>query len=108
MALVSSDGDSISDAVDSIESVDWESPSRRLTESIGRRALSVGQSPVPESMQASTKFKAAVDGFLAPIEIDELNDPIGLRASFGRQRCSDKGFLAYGQSSKFLFCLAAL
>lgn len=30
VALVSSDGDSISDAVDSFEYVDWESPSRRL------------------------------------------------------------------------------
>ena len=88
VALVSSDEDSFSDAVDSIESVDWESPSRRLD-----RALSVGQSPVPGSMQVPAEFKAAVDGFLAPIENDELNDPIGPRASFGRQRCSDKGFL---------------
>ena len=27
------------------------------------------------------------------VEIDELNDPIGPRTSYGRQRCSDKGFL---------------
>jgi hypothetical protein len=45
-------------------------------------------------MRVPAEFKAAVDGFLAPIEIDELNDAIGPRASFGRQRCRDKGFLA--------------
>jgi hypothetical protein len=37
---------------------------------------------------------AAADGFLSPIEIDELNDPLGPRASDSRQRCSDKGYLA--------------
>jgi len=94
VALVSSDEIESSGAVDSIESVDCESPSRRVDQ-----ALSVGQSPVsrspgPGSMPVSAEFKPAVDGFLAPIEIDELNDPIGPRASMGRQRCSDQGFLA--------------
>ena len=84
VALISSDEDSISDAVDTLESVDCEALSRS----------GAGQSPVPGSMQESAEFKAAVDGFLAPIEIDELNDPIGPRASYGRQRCSDKGILA--------------
>ena len=101
-ALVSSDEVSSSDAVDSIESVDCEALHGRIAELIGSCALDVGQSPgsiapgspVPGSMQVSVEFKAAVDGFLAPIEIDELNDPIGPRASYGRQRCSDKGFLA--------------
>ena len=45
-------------------------------------------------MQASTEFRAVVDSFLAPVEIDERNDPIGARASADKQRCSDKGFLA--------------
>ena len=101
MVLVSSDEVLSSDAVDLIESVDCESPSGRIAESIESCALDAGQSPAPEpgapalgSMRVSAEFKAAADGFLAPIEIDELNDPIGPRASFGRQRCSDKGFLA--------------
>ncbi len=97
-ALVSSDEDSSSDAVDLTESIDCESPSGRTAESIGSCALDVGQppapgSPAPGAMRVSAEFKAAVDGFLTPIEIDELNDPIGPRTSFGRQRCSDKGFL---------------
>ncbi len=89
VALVSSDEDSSSDAVDSIESVDCESPSRS----------GAGQSPVPGSMPVSVEFKAAVDRFLAPIEINELNDPIGARASTDKHRCSDKGFLAMPASA---------
>ena len=54
----------------------------------------IDQSTTPDSMRASTGFQAAVDGFLAPVEIDELNDPIGPRASADKHRCSDKGFLA--------------
>ena len=75
VALVSCAEVSSSDAVDSLESVDCGSPASG-------------------PMQVSAEFKAAVDGLLAPVEIDELNDPIGPRASFGRQRCSDKGFLS--------------
>lgn len=33
------------------------------------------------------------DAFLAPVEIDELNDDIGPRPSENGRRCSDKGFL---------------
>ena len=96
VALVRSDEVSSSDA---IESVNCESLSGRIAESIESCALDVGQSPAlgspaPGSMRVSAEFKAAVDGFLAPVEIDELNDPIGPQASFDRQRCSDKGFLA--------------
>ena len=54
----------------------------------------VAQSSALVAMQASTEFKAAIDSFLAPIEVDELNDPLGARASAGKHRCSDKGFLA--------------
>ena len=50
-------------------------------------------------MPVSVEFKAAVDSFLAPIEIDELNDPIGARASTDKHRCSDKGFLAMPASA---------
>ncbi len=49
---------------------------------------------VPTSTPASTEVKAAVDSYLSPIEIDELNDPLGPRASLDNDRCSDKGFLA--------------
>jgi hypothetical protein len=48
---------------------------------------------VPASIPAATEAKAPVDSFLSPIEIDELNDPLGPRASFNNDRCSDKGFL---------------
>ncbi len=37
---------------------------------------------------------ASPDSFLAPLEIDERNDPLGPRPSNRSQRCSDKGFLA--------------
>ncbi len=51
-------------------------------------------SSAPVALQASTEFKAAIDSFVAPVEIDELNDLLGARASTTKYRCSDKGFLA--------------
>jgi hypothetical protein len=36
------------------------------------------------------------DRFLAPVQIDEQQDPIGAHPSKGPYRCSDKGFLAMG------------
>ena len=54
----------------------------------------IEQSSTPDSMQASIAFRASVEGFLAPVEIDERNDPIGARASAEKHRCSDKGFIA--------------
>ncbi len=36
---------------------------------------------MPVSTQASAEFETAIDSLLAPIEIDELNDPIGPRAA---------------------------
>ena len=54
---------------------------------------STPQPSAPASTQAAGGFKAAFDSFLAPVEIDELNDPLGARASAGKNRCSDKGFL---------------
>ena len=80
---LSSEG-SVQAVVDSIESAGSE-----LTNQSG-----IEQSSTPDSMQASIEFRAAVDSFLAPVEIDELNDPIGARASADKRRCSDKGFLA--------------
>ncbi len=55
---------------------------------------SADPSSAPVALQASTEFKAAIDSFLTPVEIDELNDPLGARASTSKYRCSDKGFLA--------------
>jgi hypothetical protein len=51
------------------------------------------ESTVQASTPATTEFKAPVDSFLSPIEIDELNDPLGPRPSLNNDRCSDKGFL---------------
>jgi hypothetical protein len=76
--------DSLQAVVDSTESANRELPIQS----------SVVQSSAPASTQATGEFKAAVDSFLAPIEIDELNDPLGARASADKHRCSDKGFLA--------------
>ena len=45
------------------------------------------------STQSQVPPKAPIDSFLSPIEIDELNDPLGARASLCGDRCSDKGFL---------------
>ncbi|MDX1929137.1 MAG: hypothetical protein SFV81_21595 [Pirellulaceae bacterium] len=52
------------------------------------------QTSAPKSMSVFTEFNAALDSFLAPIEIDELSDPLGARASASNFRCSAKGFLA--------------
>ncbi|MDX1929893.1 MAG: hypothetical protein SFV81_25425, partial [Pirellulaceae bacterium] len=57
------------------------------------------ESPVSETAPQTLKPaevtpKAPLDRFLSPIEIDELNDPLGPRASVTSPRCSDKGFLA--------------
>jgi hypothetical protein len=51
------------------------------------------ESTVQASTPATTDLKAPVDSFLSPIEIDELNDPLGPRPSLNNDRCSDKGFL---------------
>ncbi len=40
------------------------------------------------------KHPISIDSFLAPLEIDERNDPLGPRPSRRSPRCSDKGFLA--------------
>jgi hypothetical protein len=54
----------------------------------------IAHSTVQVSIPASTEVKAPVDSFLSPIEIDELNDPLGPRASINNDCCSDEGFLA--------------
>ena len=71
-----------------------ESTRRELPVQSGPVQSGVEQSSAPESTQASTEFETAIDSFLAPVEIDELNDPLGARASASKYRCSDKGFLA--------------
>ena len=75
--------------VDSTESARHELPVQS-----GPVQSGVEQSSAPETTQASTEFETAIDSFLAPVEIDELNDPLGARASASKYRCSDKGFLA--------------
>lgn len=51
-----------------------------------------GESPIPEAVAVS-QADALPDAYLAPIEIDEKNDPIGAHLSIGHSRCSDKGYL---------------
>ncbi|OYW11720.1 MAG: hypothetical protein B7Z55_18965 [Planctomycetales bacterium 12-60-4] len=80
-------------SVDSTESVVPEVP----TQSASIQS-SVEQSS-PESTQTTVGFKAAIGSFLGPVEIDELNDPLGARPSASMYRCSDKGFLAMPTSA---------
>ena len=47
-----------------------------------------------QSTQEDTPSKTQCDGFLSPLSIDELLDPLGPDESRLPQRCSDKGFLA--------------
>ena len=54
---------------------------------------------VIESIQALSKEPSIEsaslrDSFLAPLTIDERNDPIGPCVSRSGKRCSDKGFLS--------------
>ena len=76
--------DPLQSVVDSAESTHRELPIPSM----------VAQSSVPASTHAPSEFKAELASFLAPIEIDELNDPLGARASADKHRCSGKGFLA--------------
>ena len=55
---------------------------------------SIDQSAEQASILACAEVKMPVDSFLSPLEIDERNDPVGVRASLSSDRCSDKGFLA--------------
>ena len=55
---------------------------------------SIDQSAERASILACAEVKTPVDSFLSPLEIDERNDPVGVRASVSSDRCSDKGFLA--------------
>ena len=55
---------------------------------------SIDQSAEQASILACAEVKMPVDSFLSPLEIDERNDPVGVRASVSSDRCSDKGFLA--------------
>jgi hypothetical protein len=43
----------------------------------------------------------SADSFLSPIEMDEANDPVGVRPSESERRCSDKGFLAMPTAEYF-------
>ena len=61
-------------------------PLVRLTERALGSRVNVYDSP-------QSKYASVLD-YLAWQEIDELNDPIGARASTDKHRCSDKGFLA--------------
>ena len=79
----------VTDAVDLKESANGGSASGDLPS-----PSVVEQSSATGSMATSTELKAACDSFLVPVEIDELNDPLGARPSAGKYRCSDKGFLA--------------
>ena len=55
---------------------------------------SIDQSAEQASILACAEINTPVDSFLSPVEIDERNDPVGVRASVSSDRCSDKGFLA--------------
>ena len=46
------------------------------------------------SKHPSIESASLRDSFLAPLTIDERNDPIGPCASRSGKRCSDKGFLS--------------
>ncbi len=71
-----------------------------VVEALSGSELPTTSAPVADASLAvvevtgSGDSKAACDVFLAPVEIDELNDPPGARPSATAERCSDQGFLA--------------
>ena len=60
---------------------------------------SIEQAAEQASVPASAEVRTPVDNFLSPLEIDELSDPVGVRASVSSDRCSDKGFLAMPEAA---------
>ncbi len=50
-----------------------------------------------EALEPPKNPSGAPDSFLAPLSIDEKNDPIGPCASTTTKRCSDKGFLSISE-----------
>ena len=57
--------------------------------SVQRRVQALQQQNSP-----TTGNDRRADSFLAPLTIDEKNDPMGACANRSRERCSDKGFLS--------------
>lgn len=58
--------------------------------------MNLAESAQPAAAEQSLEPSASQprDAFLAPLEIDQLQDELGPRPHTGGQRCSDKGFLA--------------